>query len=234
MSIHTDSLSPKSDSYPACPRLSRRHLHLMFMRGLLVLGAAVSLVRADTVEMQNGDRYNGKILSVDTNTVVIQNDVLGTVRLPRDKMANLIVNADARTNGVVAAPATPRQLSAPTNPVIDLSSALRQLGANTNFIQQVQSQMLSSAGPEANKKFNELVGGMMSGKITVNDIRAEANSAVKQLKELKRDLGEGAGDDLDGYLAILEGFLRETTPESKGATNAPPAQAAKALPNPKK
>ena len=46
----------------------------------------------------------------------------------------------------------------------------------------------------------------------MNDIRVEAKSAADQLKELKRDLGEDAGGALDGYLTILENFLRETAP----------------------
>ena len=102
----------------------------------------------------------------------------------------------------------------------DLSASLRQLGANTNFIRQVQAQFLGAAGPEANAKFNELVGGLMSGKLTVDDIRKEAKSAADQLQELKRDLGEDGGWALDGYLAILDNFLRETSPPvSVAATN---------------
>ena len=57
-----------------------------------------------------------------------------------------------------------------------------------------------------------MVGGLLSGRLTVNDIQVEAKSAADQLKELKRDLGEDAGGALDGYLAILENFLRETAP----------------------
>jgi hypothetical protein len=191
-------------------------------------------VAADTVEMQNGDRYNGKLLSVDTSTVVIQSEVLGTVRLPRSKMASLTVSPEVGTNAVATPAAPTRQPSALTNPVVDLSAALRQLGGNTNFIQQVQSQILAGAGPEANKKFNDLVAGMMSGRVTVNDIRNEASSAVKQLKELKLGLGDGIGEDLDGYLAILESFLRETAPDSQTATNKPPAHVAKPSPESKK
>ena len=60
----------------------------------------------------------------------------------------------------------------------------------------------------------------MSGKLTVDDIRKEAKSAADQLKELKRDLGEDGGWALDGYLTILDNFLRETSPPvSVAATN---------------
>ena len=76
----------------------------------------------------------------------------------------------------------------------------------------MRAEFLADAGPEANNKFNAMVGGLLSGRLTVNDIRAEAKSAADQLKELKRDLGEDGGWALDGYLAILENFLRETAP----------------------
>ena len=83
--------------------------------------------------------------------------------------------------------------------------------------------MLGDASPEAHAKFNNLASGYLSGKVSVNDIRAEANSAVEHLKSLRAGLGEEADASLDGYLAILEGFLKET--ESAGPkTNAPTAK----------
>jgi hypothetical protein len=107
-----------------------------------------------------------------------------------------------------------------TNGTVDLSGPLRQLGANTNFIRQVQAQFLADAGPDANNKFNAMVGGLLSGKLTVEDIRTEAKSAADQLKELKRDLGGDDGGALDSYLAILENFLRESAPPKVALTNA--------------
>jgi hypothetical protein len=125
------------------------------------------------------------------------------------------------TRGASAATRQPASSSiAVTNGMNDLSGPLRQLGANTNFIEQVRAQFLAEAGPEANQKFSAMVGGLLSGKLTVKDIRTEAKSAADQLKELKRDLGEDAGWALDGYLAILENFLRETAPPpGNSATN---------------
>jgi hypothetical protein len=112
-----------------------------------------------------------------------------------------------------------------------VSPALRQLGSNTNLIQQVQKQFLSGAGPEANDKFNEMLGGLMSGKLSVDDIRAQAKTAAEQLRTLKREGGEEAGFATDAYLAILEHFLNETAPSAGSATNAP-ASSAKALAEP--
>ena len=190
----------------------------------VMLLLATFCLRADQVEMQNGDHYLGTVLSLDTNTLVLRSTVLGTVSLPRSQVALITLGSSGATNFTGAASAAKRQSAASsiaiTNGMTDLSVPLRQLGANTNFIEQVRRQFLSDAGPEANNKFNTLVSGLLSGRLTVNDIRAEAKAAADQLKELKRDLGEDASGALDGYLAILESFLRETAPSpGVSATN---------------
>ena len=193
-------------------------------------------LRADRVEMQNGDRYLGTVLSLDTNTLVLRSAVLGTVNLPRGEVALITLGPDGATNLPRAASTAKRQPAASsiaiTNGITDLSAPLRQLGANTNFIEQVRAQFLAEAGPEANNKFNAMVGGLLSGRLTVNDIRAEAKSAADQLKELKRDLGEDGGGAFDGYLAILENFLRDTAPPPGVATTNVSRPVPKAKPEP--
>ena len=210
--------SPPLD-YPARRLTIRAPIAVGVAVAVLVVGTICP--RSDRVEMQNGDRYFGRVLSLNTNTLVLQSDVVGRVNLPRGKVALITLGADIPTNAP-GAPTSPNSRSAaPTNTVLDLSASLRELGGNTNFIRQVQAQILGGAGPEANNKFNEMVGGLMSGKLTVKDIRAEAQSAAAQLKELKRDLGDDAGWAFDGYLAILENFLNETAPPpAVSSTNA--------------
>jgi hypothetical protein len=197
------------------PRWPLRARVAILCTGFALSVAAVWL-RADDVRMQNGDRYYGRVLSLDTNTLVLRSDVLGTVRLPRGKVTLITLGSTADTNFTREGSVTNAQPGASSvalaNGTTDLSTSLQQLGANTNFIQQVREQFLGAAGPEANNKFNEMVSGLMSGRLTVSDIRAEAKSAADQLKEPKRDLGEDAGWALDGYLAILEHFLQETAP----------------------
>jgi Fe-S-cluster containining protein len=190
----------------------------------VVLLVAPGRLQADQIEMQNGDRYLGHVLSVNTNLVVLQSDMLGTLRLPRAKVAAITLDSGSATNssrlpanGQLVAPSL-----TPTNAPPNLPPAFRQLGANTNLIQQVQKQFLSGAGPEANDKFNELLGGLMSGKLSVDDIRAQAQSAADQLRALKRQGGEEAGFATDAYLAILDHFLKETAPSSS-STNALPS-----------
>src|SRR5947209_18087165 len=55
-------------------------------------------VTADQIEMQNGDRYFGRLLTFTNDTLVLQSDLLGTVRLPRAKVASVVLGAAAVTN----------------------------------------------------------------------------------------------------------------------------------------
>jgi hypothetical protein len=88
------------------------------------------------------------------------------------------------------------------------------------MLQQVEAQFLNDASPEARAKFNELMGGFLSGKLSVNDIRAQAQTTADQVRSLRKDLGEDAGSLIDGYLSILDTFLKETAPPKGALTNA--------------
>jgi len=187
-----------------------------------LLGWPVNALRADQVVMQNGDILNGKVLLVTSNSMILQNENLGNVALPRSRVTAIHFGAETAAASLVAplvnSPVHPRA-TARTNSATDLSAAFRGLRGQSNLVQQVQSQMLSSAGPEAVNKFNELLDGLSTGKIDMNDLRQQAQSAADQLRELKKELGPDTGIDADGYLAILDSFLRETAPANT-ATNA--------------
>jgi len=236
--------SSHGDSRLICPRCARAPVASGVVAALLL---ASPWLRADQLEMLNGDRYVGKVLSLNTNTVVWQSDVLGTVKLPRNKVLTINLGSGAATNlarlpgsapPVGGSDGAAGKAHPSANPSLQRSGApppqapdLRQLGGDTNLIAQIQAQFLNGAGPEANAKFNELLGGLTSGKLGVNDIRAEAKSAADQLRAAKRDLGDDAGWALDAYLSVLDHFLRETAPAGGSGTNAP-AQAPKPKPAP--
>jgi hypothetical protein len=180
----------------------------------IALVLATLSVRADQLQMQNGDRYTGKVVSVTEDSVVLQSDVLGKVTLPRNKIQTLNFG-DAK-----AADPTPTASTTSSVPVnspnavttnADLAAAFRRLGANTNFVQQVRQQMLTGS-PQAAQKYDELVSGMMSGKLNLNDLRNQARASIDQMNELKRELGPEAGDALDDYLTILQNFVDESAP----------------------
>lgn len=179
--------------------------------------------QADEVVMRNGDMLNGEVLAMNTNSLVLQDDNLGTVTLPRAKITSVIFGKVKPAAPWVAAPANNIVVTRPyntagTNSVSDLAAELRGIRDQTNLIQEVQAQILgSSASPEAVNKFNELLDGLSTGKIDMNELRAEAQSAADQLKSFTNEMGPDASEEAEGYLAILNNFLQETA--SSGSTN---------------
>jgi hypothetical protein len=201
----------------------------------LLLSVAVWRAQADQVEMQNGDRYSGKVLTLGADSVILQNEVLGKVKLPRDRVA--LVTFGTNMTAQVALRPLPTNAPVRAVPVLPTAesvadaSALRQIAAHTNLIHRVEDQFLKDAGPEAKAKFEELLGGLANGKIDLNGLRAQAGEAVNQLKALERDGGDQGSGLLDGYAAILESFLKETAPPAgTPGTNAP---AVSSVPNPR-
>lgn len=205
--------------------------------GLAFILSAVLCAHADQVNMQNGERYVGKVVTFSNETVVVQSDTLGTLAVPRSKIASIVLGTNA-----VASPApvqSPVVASAQTQPSAaaqsansDLATTIRQLRSNTNAMQvqhqmqQVQQQILAGADPKATEMFNQMMGGLMNGSLNVDDIRAQAKTAADQLRAAKKEFGDDAGFAFDGYLAVLDGFLRESANTSSvTVTNAPPSAA---------
>jgi hypothetical protein len=181
-------------------------------------------LHADQLQMVNGDHYAGKILSLNSNTIVFESDVLGKVTLPWEKVASMDFGANATTN----APVAPRVVTA-TNHLVrsstNVSAALRN-GTNAAAIAQVRQQMLTGTTPEVNQKYDEMLGGLMSGKLSVNDIRDQAKTAIVQINKLKQESPQ-ADPMLDAYLEVLQNFLNDAEPATpaKPALPAPPAGA---------
>jgi hypothetical protein len=161
--------------------------------------------------------------------VVVQSDVVGTLLVPRSKIASIVLGTNAVAKRIqipVAAAAQTLKSPAPSASAnADLSTAIQQLRANTNATrqiqQQVQQQFLAGADPQATEMFNQMVGGIMNGSVNVDDIRRQAKSAADQLRAAKKEFGDEAGFAIDGYLAVLDGFLRESATTSGATTNAP-------------
>jgi hypothetical protein len=197
----------------------------LFRRGTPVFAAflftltALSCPRlfADQVEMQNGDRYNGKVISITNDIMVVQSEVLGTIIFPRAKVARISLgSAPAVSHTSAAAPAK----SASTNSAADALAALRQPGAASDAA-KVKQQLLADADPAAKAKFDAMLGDLMSGKMTVADLRVQAKSAADQLRALKKELGPESDSTLDSYLSVLESFLKEVPTDEPFPTKAP-------------
>lgn len=196
----------------------------MLLAGFLGAGP----VAADEVQLQNGDRYVGQVLSLDANTLTLRNDVLGTVSLPRGKVSSITLGSKLAGPAVPVNPpaqAGRAAASAPsTNEFSDALASLPALAGGSNTLQQLQAHLLGTGGAEANAKFREMLAGYLSGKLTVSDIRAQAQAAAEQLRKVKSELGEEETGSLNGYLTILEKFLGATPPPeaaSPSSTNSP-------------
>ena len=196
--------------------MATHHRHI-----LLILFLLTSALHADQVQMQNGDRYFGKITTLNTSSLVLQSEILGTVQLPRNKVTAILLDTNLSSN--ITIPANKLAATATTNTVSDPS--IRQLAAHSNLIAQVQNHYLADAGPEANAKFTELMAGLTSGKLNVSDLRAEARQLADQVRELKKGLSEDEISSLDTYLSILDKFLKEpASAGSPAASSAPKPQ----------
>jgi hypothetical protein len=175
---------------------------------LLCLLALAVTALADQLELSNGDRYTGKLLSVDEKQVKFQSEIQGIITLPRDKV-----------NAVYFGSAAPPKAQ-------NLSEQLTKLrnGLDSDAVDQVQRDLLGTATPEAKQQFNDMVQGLLSGKLSLNDVRSQAQSALDQLEEFKQDFDD---EDLSGllnsYSAILQNFLKQTAPASTNRP-APPQQ----------
>ena len=168
--------------------------------------------------MNNGDHYNGTVLSVTTNALAFQSEVLGTVSLSRSKVAQIVVGKAVSANAPTLLPPlgsfTPKPDAAAAS-----EPALLQLRSQTNLIQQVQNQFLGDAPPEAKLKFDQMLNDLSTGRMNLGDLRAEAKSAADQLRSLRKELGADATDGLDGYLTILDNFVQESAPAAGTTTN---------------
>ena len=190
--------------------------------GLVFLVGAARVLPADQLELQNGDRLSGHVVSVSADAVVLENEVLGKVTVPRKKVVSLAFG----TNSVarVAAGELPR-LTVPTNlpAAAALIDVAKTNGGTNDVMRQVREQLLAGS-PAAASKFDAMAAGLMSGKLSLNDLRREAKSSVAQLQELKRELGADADDSLDGYLEVLNSFLQETPAAPTNAPNQRPGR----------
>src|ERR1041385_662438 len=151
---------------------------------IVLLALSAPVLRADVVECENGDRYNGKVLLVDEHKVKVQNDITGVLSIPRAKVSVITFGNPKPSHASLSAPGT----AASTN--LSGLSPNKPLQFDPSAIQQVQNQILGDANPEANQMFQEMVRGLMGGKMDLGDIQVKAQSTLKELKELQKDLGD--------------------------------------------
>lgn len=149
-----------------------------------------------------------------TNTLVLQDESLGTLTLSRVKVSNITFGSVAKAQATLQGNSISDlrdQASPQPNSFPDLQALSHEIRAHSNLVQEVEAQVLgSSASPAAINKFNDLIDELGSGQMDMNGLRSEAQSAAVQLQEYKKEMGPDAGMEVNGYLSILNSFLRET------------------------
>jgi hypothetical protein len=178
-------------------------------------------LRADILELVNGDHYSGTVISMTPTNVEFRSDIQGLVKIPRDKVAGMsfrpTVVAKPIARPATVPPPAPAAASAtasntPSSAVIE---QMRQQGVDPKMMDQIQKQLMGTSTPETTKMFNEMVGGLTSGSLSVQDIRSQAQKAIKDIQSAKKDLGGESSELLDGYAAILQSFINETESSAK-------------------
>lgn len=112
------------------------------------------------------------------------------------------------------------------NPEDDVIRQLRTEGVDPALMNELKVRLPGFSSAPVQGYFNEKVNGLISGEISIQDIRNEAIEARDQLEDLKRDLGPDAAA-LDGYFGILDSFIKDTAPpaEKEPATTTPKPKA---------
>ncbi len=225
--------------------------HHLAKRGILILALALfglfgTCARADMIELTNGDHYRGTVISMTQSNMEFLSEIQGRVKLPRDKIAQITlhevvaksVSVTKPAGSPASAPVTvsgapdasaaalpqmllPQNAAAPVSQTDAVIQQMRQQGVDPKLIDQVQEQIFGKSSPEAAQKFNEMVGGLTSGSMSVNDLRNQAQAAINQIKSAKKEFGSDAGDMLDGYLVILQKFVADADAGGSLATSQP-------------
>jgi hypothetical protein len=163
--------------------------------------------RADIVNLINGDRFTGSIELVNTAEVHLKTESLGVIKLPRAKVVSIYFGTN--------------------QPPARIASAGKDPSATGLFdpkaVEKVQDDFLATAGPEANAMFKDLIQGLASGKLNVEDIRNQARASLKELKELQTEVGDEDNALLSNYVGILEHFINQGSTNKSKPSAAPKA-----------
>lgn len=201
--------------------------HLQRWMGVVLASLGVFFagsLSGDTIELTNGDVLNGHVVSLDGKELVLKSELLGELKLDREKVSAIhlgdkpVLTREAApapsSQGKKADPAVNPEVQKVLDSVPSSDDVLKQLqggSVDKEMIGALQQKFPLLNTPEASGYFNETVSGLMTGRLNIQDVRKDAVNARDQLKDLQDELGpEGAA--LNGYMSILNNFIRETEP----------------------
>jgi len=193
-------------------------------------------VRADEVELVNGDLFTAKIISLDEKQLKVKSELLGELTIDRAKVRQITLGERLPPAAAVGsrslAPHTKNTAAAPTS----LEDLLKQLqksggaaqltpeevikqfeaaGGDAAELAELKKNMPLFAAPEVQAYFHKQVGGLLDGSLKIDDIRNEAIRARNETKAMVKDFGPEVEAALAPYLGILEKFINDTAPTAK-------------------
>jgi hypothetical protein len=204
----------------------------------LLLASFPLVAHADRLQLANGDEIEGELLEVSGERVKFRHSILGTFTVPRQHIHAIELGKQRggeriMADGSQAPPETPKEvIDRLINPDVKRQTVktlerghkrhatpqaaveqLRQQGVDAKMMGQLHAMLPGFGSPEVQKHFQDRVNGLMSGSLSINDIRDEAIQVRDQLKELMDELGSD-GQALGGYYGILDGFIQKTDPNA--------------------
>ena len=183
------------------------------MRKLVLALLLAAGLRADIIIFENGDRLSGEVLTLTGSELKLRNEVQGVITLPRAKIASI----HFREPAAAPIPAIP--------PAATPLKGIQGKDDTARAIEQVQNQLLAGATPEAQQMYQEMVTGFLSGQLSVEDIRHQAQQALTELRSLEGELGDDETTALlKSYAAILENFLKASPPGTNATRKAIPSR----------
>jgi hypothetical protein len=163
-----------------------------------------TVVKADTIQLINGDRLQGKVASLDDKQLVFRSTSFGEMKIDRTKIDLIAVGdkglPEARqstgTHPTAAGPGTGQSLGQ-IAPLLQSPAVQRQVGPMID-------QLLGAGG--------------------IGEMQKNVDNARRGLQDLKKDLGEGPESKaLDAYLNIFNLFNQLSPPSAAPGQQKPPA-----------
>lgn len=169
-----------------------RHLYSSLLSAVTLACVSFAVVRAETVQLVNGDVLSGKVISLDATQLKLDSEALGEVTIDRAKIAAIVLSEHAsaalsvpRREGDATRAATPASARAPAD---------QQPGGVPGILNELRKSAASSTG----------------GAITPEDVlkRFEAEGGNRQdLEELKKSLPLFAAPEVQQYFQGKVGGL---------------------------
>ena len=102
----------------------------------------------------------------------------------------------------------------------DVLQQLRRDGIDKGMVKDLKTKLPLLNIPGVGTYFDKTLSGLASGELDLSHIRKDAIKARDGLIDVKKDLGPH-GAALDGYLRILDSFIRETDPPKEEVPEKP-------------